>query len=185
MEIVLLTEIENLGGPGDVVKARDGYARNYLIPYGKAKVATPENCAEVEKRKKELQAEVDKARHEANERREKLDGLVIPMEVETKDGVELYGALGVADIVKHINETGKYEVHKNEVIVSDGAIREVGDHAVVVHLHTDISATVTLSIQSKGGEAKAQGEGEEPAQAQETGDAENAADAGAPEAEEG
>ena len=150
MKVILLTEVEKLGGPGDIVKARDGYARNYLIPYSMAKAATPENIAEVEKQKQALQAEVNKVREAANARREALDGLVVPVEVGTKDGVELYGPIGVAEIVKYVGEAAKQEVHKNEVIISEGAIRKVGEHQIVIHLHTDINATVTLAVSSTG-----------------------------------
>lgn len=153
MEIILLTEISKLGGVGDIVKTREGYARNYLIPYGLAKPATPENCAEVEKRKQELQAEVDKAFAVAQGRHQVLDGMTIAFEAETKDGTELYGSIGVAEVVKHINEESGNEVQKHEVIINDGAIRRVGEYVAVVRLHPDLVAHITVKVTAKGGEA--------------------------------
>lgn len=160
MEVILLTEITNLGGLGDIVKTRDGYARNYLIPYGHAKPATPENRAEVESHKEELQAKAREAYAEAEKIHRTLDGTALSVEVETKDGFELYGSIGVVDIVKYFNEAGHEDVHKNEIMVAD-AIRKVGEYEIGVRLHPELSAKVTLTVTSKGGDEGARAAREE------------------------
>lgn len=148
MRVILLKEVDNLGALGDIVDARDGYVRNYLIPYGLALFATPENEAEVEKRKIALQAEIDAERAVAMERKQKIDGLEMVVRVETKDGIEMFGSIGANEIIKHIKEICGEEVHKSEIILTDGAFRKVGEHKVGVKLYTDVVASVMLIISS-------------------------------------
>ena len=145
MEVILLSKVENLGALGDKVSVRSGYARNYLIPQGKAKFATPENIAEFEARRAELEAEAASSLAAAEERKAKLDGITVTITAKEAGEGKLFGSVGNVDILEALNSLG-HQVEKKEIRMPDGAFRTVGDHQVELHLHTDVNATVTISI---------------------------------------
>lgn len=145
MQVILLEKVTNLGQLGDVVKVKDGFARNYLIPHGKARRATPENLAEFEKRRVELEKIQAAALAEAQEKAAKLDGLTI--QVTQKAGVDgkLFGSVTNFDISEALGKQG-LEVPKAAIRMPEGPIKTVGDHPLKVALHTDVIVTITVSV---------------------------------------
>jgi large subunit ribosomal protein L9 len=115
MEVILLTKVDNLGDLGDKVKVRPGYARNFLIPSGKAKFATVANLAEFEARREELEKIAAEAKASAEARRSELDGAKISITAKSIGEGKLFGSVGMVDIVNALNEAGK-NVEKNSVL---------------------------------------------------------------------
>jgi large subunit ribosomal protein L9 len=130
---------------GDIVKVRQGYARNYLIPNGKAKRATPENIAEFEKRRVDLEKTQNEALASAQERAAKLDGLMV--QITQKAGVDgrLFGSVTNYDIAEALKAQG-FEVAKGMVRLPEGPLKQVGDYDVVIDLHADAKAHIKVSV---------------------------------------
>ena len=145
MEVILLNKVENLGELGDKVSVRSGYARNYLIPQGRAKFATAANIAEFEARRSELEAAAAAAIAAAEERKALLDGLTITIPAKEASDGKLFGSINNIDVLAAIARAGQ-SVEKREVRMPDGAFRTIGEHSVELHLHTDINATITVNI---------------------------------------
>ena len=145
MEIILLEKIDNLGGLGDKVKVRPGYARNYLIPQGKAKFATPENIAELETRRAELENAAAEALRVAEERRSALDGMEITISSKAGSEGKLFGSVGAADVAAALASAG-VEVEKREVRLPSGPLRQTGEYELDLHLHTDVDAKIKLTV---------------------------------------
>ncbi len=145
MEVILLSKVENLGALGDKVSVRSGYARNYLIPQGKAKFATAENIAEFEARRAELEAQAAESLAAAEERKSKLDGIKVTIAAKEASEGKLFGSVGNIDVLEALNALG-HQVEKREIRMPEGAFRMIGEHKVDLHLHTDVNATVTISI---------------------------------------
>ena len=145
MEVILLSKVENLGALGDKVKVRSGYARNYLIPQGKAKFATKENIAEFEARRAELEAEAASVLATAEERKSKLDGATITIPAKESGEGKLFGSVGNIDVLEALIAAG-HEVEKREIRMPEGAFRNIGEYQVGLHLHTDVNATVNINI---------------------------------------
>jgi large subunit ribosomal protein L9 len=145
MEVILLDKIENLGELGDRVRVRPGYARNYLFPKGKAKFATPENIAEFEARRAELEQAAAQTYADAEARRERLDGLTITIPAKAGAEGKLFGSIGTADIVEAVRNAG-VEIEKREVMMPSGTLRQTGDYEIDLHLYTDVHATIKVSV---------------------------------------
>jgi len=145
MEIILMETIENLGGIGDKVNVRSGYARNYLIPGGKAKYATPENIAEFEARRAELEAAEAAAVARATERYEQLNNLRITIAANAGPEGKLFGSIGTIEIANALSDVG-IEIEKKEVRLPEGTLRAVGEYDVSIHLHTDTDAKINIVI---------------------------------------
>lgn len=145
MQIILLEKIGGLGNLGDIVTVKNGYARNFLIPTGKAKRATEANKAEFEARRAELEAKQAEILADALARKEKLDGQTVT--VAQKAGVDgrLFGSVTNADIAAAIVGTG-VEVAKSNVRLPDGPFKAVGEYEVEVALHTDAVANITVAV---------------------------------------
>ena len=145
MQIILLEKIINLGQLGDVVKVKDGFARNYLIPQGKAKRATASNLAEFETRRAELEKAQSDALAQAQEKAAKVDGMMI--QITQKAGVDgkLFGSVTNVDITDALKAQG-VEVLRSMIRMPQGPIKTVGDHPIKVALHADVVATVTVSV---------------------------------------
>ncbi|TDJ24872.1 MAG: 50S ribosomal protein L9 [Gammaproteobacteria bacterium] len=146
MEVILLENIENLGTLGDKVSVKSGFARNYLVPHGKAKIATAANLAEFEARRAELEKAVADALDEAQTRQQAIEALGT-LEIAAKVGSEgkLFGSIGTADIAEAIAAAGVV-VEKRDIRLPDGAIRTTGEHVINIHVHADVDSSVTLSI---------------------------------------
>ncbi len=146
MEVILLENIENLGSVGDKVSVKAGFARNYLVPHGKAKIATAANLAEFETRRIELENAATEAITTAETRKQAIEALGV-IEIGARVGSEgkLFGSVGVADICDAIEALGG-DVQKSELRMPEGALRVTGEHIIDIHLYTDVDAQVTVSI---------------------------------------
>lgn len=147
MDVILLAKVENLGNIGDKVKVKAGYGRNFLIPSGKAAPATAENLAAFEARRVELERQAAEDLAAAKARADQLSGLGGTIEIVAKVGAEgrLFGSVGTVDIAEALAAKG-VEVERGEVRLPDGPIREVGEHGIVVHLHTDVNVELKIVI---------------------------------------
>ena len=145
MQIILLEKLANLGELGEVVKVKEGYARNFLIPHGKAKRATQANIAEFEKRRTELESTQAAALVGAQERAAKLDGLLV--QITQKAGVDgkLFGSVTNIDIAEALKAQG-FEVPRAAIRMPEGPLKQVGDQPVKIALHTDVVVTITVSV---------------------------------------
>jgi large subunit ribosomal protein L9 len=146
MEVVLMENVENLGSVGDKVSVKSGFARNYLVPQGKAKMATAANMAEFEAVRAELEKAAAQALQEAQVRKQEIEALGA-IEVTARVGSEgkLFGSIGVADVSDAIASLGG-NVEKSEIRMPEGALRVVGEHLVDIHLYTDVDTQVTVNI---------------------------------------
>ena len=146
MQIILLEKVVNLGNLGDVVKVKEGYARNFLIPKGKAKRATPANLADFEARRAELSERVAGEKLvAAQEAAGKVEGLMV--QITRKAGVDgrLFGSVTNADIAEVLVAQG-FVVEKSGVRMPNGPIKLVGDSQIELALHTDVIANITVSV---------------------------------------
>lgn len=145
MDIILLEKIDRLGKLGDVVSVKPGFARNFLLPFGKAKIANEENIKELEARRAEFEAKEAESLAMAQERKVKLDAMSIS--ITSKAGTEgkLFGSIGNADIADAITAAGT-DVEKKEVRMPTGPLREAGEYEIDIHLHSDVDATVKLTV---------------------------------------
>ncbi|MCB1905747.1 MAG: 50S ribosomal protein L9 [Rhodocyclaceae bacterium] len=145
MQIILLEKLANLGSLGEVIKVRDGYARNYLIPQGKAKRANAANLAEFEERRAELEKIQAERLAGAQAVAEKLDGLAL--ELARKAGVDgrLFGSVGSSDVIAALAEKG-VEVERGSVRMPDGPIKQTGENALEVALHSDVVVTINVTV---------------------------------------
>jgi large subunit ribosomal protein L9 len=146
MEVILLDKVANLGQLGDQVKVRPGYGRNYLIPNGKAVMATPDNKAYFEERRAELEKVAAEALAAAQARAEKINGLTVELARKAGDEGKLFGSVGTADIAEAIAAATGVEVEKQEIRLPSGQLRNVGDYEVELQLHADVTANVTVKI---------------------------------------
>ncbi|GLS83295.1 50S ribosomal protein L9 [Paraferrimonas haliotis] len=146
MNIILLDKIANLGGLGDQVSVKAGYARNFLLPQGKAVVATKANVEVFEARRAELEAKMAEELAAAEARAAKLAALEgVSIASKAGDEGKLFGSIGTRDIAEAVSAAGE-ELAKSEVRLPNGALRNVGEFEVDVQLHTEVKAVVKVSI---------------------------------------
>jgi large subunit ribosomal protein L9 len=145
MEIILLEKVVNLGGLGDRVKVKSGYARNFLIPKGKATLATAANLARFEARRAELERVAAEALTKAKARGEQLAELIVTLSVKTGNEGRLFGSVGAADIADAVSAAG-IDLQKNEVRLSTGSIRQIGEYDVDLHLHTEVKTQIRVNV---------------------------------------
>lgn len=145
MQIILLDKVVNLGGLGDVVKVKDGYARNYLIPQGKAKRATEANLAQFEARRAELERVQAEKLVAAQELASKLEG--VSVEVARKAGMDgrLFGSVGNADIAEALAAKG-FDIDRSAIRMPEGPLKQVGEIQLEVSLHADVLASITVAV---------------------------------------
>ena len=137
MQVILMEKLANLGNLGDIVKVKDGYARNYLIPQGKAKRATEENRKAFEVRRAELEKAQAEALAQAQERGARLDGLTLKIAQRAGPDGKLFGSVTNHDIVDALKAQG-FEVERAQVRMPAGALKQVGEFALQIALHTDV-----------------------------------------------
>ena len=145
MQVILLERVAKLGQMGDVVKVKDGYGRNFLLPQGKATAATAENVAAFEARRAELEKAAAEKKASAESRAAQLAELEVTITATAGDEGKLFGSIGTHDIADALTASG-VEVAKAEVRLPNGTIRQVGEYDVAVHLHTDVEATVKVIV---------------------------------------
>jgi large subunit ribosomal protein L9 len=145
MQIILMEKVLNLGNLGEVVRVKDGYARNFLIPTGKARRATAANLKEFEGRRAELERAQAAALTQAQERAAKLDGLMV--QITRKAGVDgrLFGSVTTHDIVEALNAQG-HPVERSSIRLPQGPLKAIGDHDLVVALHSDVVVHIKVSV---------------------------------------
>ena len=145
MQVILLEKVINLGGLGDVVKVKEGYARNYLIPHGKAKRATPDNLAAFEARRGELEKAQNEALTKAQEAGAKIDGLTV--QISRKAGVDgrLFGSVTTYDIVEALQAQG-FAIERAAIRLPQGPLKQVGDSSIAIALHSDVVVHITVSV---------------------------------------
>jgi large subunit ribosomal protein L9 len=145
MQVILLEKVQNVGDLGQVVKVKPGFARNFLIPQGKAKRATPENLKLLEERRAELEKAAGEKLALAQEHGAKLDGVAI--QITQKAGVDgrLFGSVTNVDIVEALQAKG-HPVEKAMIRMPEGPLKQVGDFPLTVVLHTDVTAHITVTV---------------------------------------
>lgn len=149
MDIILLEQVENLGNIGDRVAVKPGYGRNYLLPKGKATLATAENIALFEARRAELEAKQAEELAAARGRAAQLSDLTLTIEANAGEEGKLFGSVGTVDIAEACVAAG-VEVQRSEVRLPDGPLRTVGAHEVELHLHTELDVSITVNVVSDG-----------------------------------
>jgi large subunit ribosomal protein L9 len=174
MNVILLETVENLGTIGDLVKVKPGYGRNYLLPQGKAALATPENMKAIEARRAELEKAAAEELARARERAKAFDKLEVVIQANAGSEGKLFGSVGPIDIVEALAAI-QVEVERSEVRMPDGPIQELGDVTIGVHLHSEVNAEVLVRVVGESGETAAAAPAE-PAEAVAEPAAEKAAD---------
>lgn len=144
MQVILLEKIEKKGSLGEVVNVKSGFARNFLIPQGKAKPATKANMAEFETIRAELEAKEAASKEKATRIQEKLSGLELQLSANASDEGKLFGSIGPNEIVTALGESG-FEVEKRDINLAE-AIRNTGEYECNVNLWTDVSADITIVV---------------------------------------
>ncbi len=145
MQIILMEKVANLGQLGDVVKVKDGFARNFLIPQGKAKRATESNLKAFEERRAELEKQQAELLVKAQARAEKLEGYLLQITQKAGPDGKLFGSVNNGDIVDALKSQG-FEVAKAEVRMPEGALKQIGDFPITLAFHTDVTATISVSV---------------------------------------
>ena len=145
MNVILLQKVANLGNIGDRVKVRSGYGRNFLLPQGKATVATPDNVARFEARREELERAAREHLSSATERAAALQDYKLVITAKAGTEGKLFGSIGTSDIAEALGKQG-FNVERSEVRMPNGPLRMVGEHSVGLHLHADIDVPVAVSI---------------------------------------
>lgn len=145
MQIILLEKVVNLGSLGDVVKVKDGYARNFLIPEGKAKRANEKNLAEFQARRAELEKKQSDDLSAAQARAGKLAGMMVQVTQKAGDDGRLFGSVTNSDIVDALKAQG-FDVAKSEVRLPNGPLKQIGDFPITLALYHDVTADITVSV---------------------------------------
>jgi large subunit ribosomal protein L9 len=162
MQVILLERVAKLGQMGEVVRVKDGYARNFLLPQGKAMRANDANIAKFEGQKAQLEAQNLETRKEAEAFAEKLDGQTFVVIRSASDGGALYGSVGPRDVAD-ASTAGGFTLDKRQVILN-APIKELGIHDVTVRLHPEVDATIRVNVARSPEEAELQAAGKSVAQ---------------------
>lgn len=148
MEVILLEKVDNLGNLGDKVNVKPGYGRNFLIPGGKATAATKENIEAFEARRAELEKNAAEARSAAEARETALQAVSVIIKAKAGDEGKLFGSIGPADIADAVTSAG-VSLEKKEVRMPEGPIRAIGEFDVAIHLHSDVNASLKVTIEAE------------------------------------
>jgi len=145
MNIILLEKVQNLGKLGDQINVKSGYARNYLLPKGKAVLATPQNVAAFEQRRADLEKAEAEVLAKAQTRADAINGKTITITAKAGDEGKLFGSVGTADIAEAAKTAGM-DVQRHEIRLPSGPFRNTGSYEVEVHLHPDVDSKVTVEV---------------------------------------
>ncbi len=148
MQVILVQNVGNLGKLGDVVRVKPGYARNYLVPQGIARAATPENVKEIEARRADLEREEAAKLEAAKGRHANLDGRRITIQARVGTEGKLFGSVSAGDIADALTADG-VEVEKRELRLPEGPLRETGEFEIGVHVYSDLDATITVVVEAE------------------------------------
>ena len=170
MEVILLERVAKLGQMGDVVRVKDGFARNFLLPKGKALRATAANKSKFESMKTDLEAKNLASKGEADKVGKKLDGKSFPVLRQASETGQLYGSVSPRDLAALLTENG-YEVDRNQIALNV-PIKAIGSHKVPVQLHPEVEVTITVNVARSADEAERIARGEDVTVRREEGEAE-------------
>jgi large subunit ribosomal protein L9 len=145
MDVILLQKVANLGNIGDRVKVRSGYGRNFLLPKGKATLATPDNVARFEARRAELERVAREELSSAEERAAAMKELKLTIAAKAGTEGKLFGSIGTSDVAEHVSRLG-FKLQRSEVRLPNGPLRSVGEHPISLHLHTDIDVAIIVTV---------------------------------------
>jgi large subunit ribosomal protein L9 len=145
MDIILLQKVANLGQIGDRVKVKSGYARNFLVPTGKATMATAANIAKFEAQRHELEAKAHEELASAQARAATFEGFTLELKARAGSEGKLFGSIGTSDIAEAAVKAG-HAITRSEVRMPNGPIRSTGEHPVQLHLHADVDVTLTVTV---------------------------------------
>ena len=145
MEVILLQKVANLGNIGDRVKVRSGFGRNFLLPQGKATLATPETIARFEARRAELERLAREHLTSASERAEAMKDFKLTISARAGTEGKLFGSIGTADIAEACSKAG-FKIERSEVRLASGPLRTLGEHLVSLPLHADVDVPLAVSI---------------------------------------
>ncbi|MGH8134425.1 MAG: 50S ribosomal protein L9 [Steroidobacteraceae bacterium] len=145
MQVILLQKVANLGNIGDRVKVRSGYGRNFLLPQGKATLATPDDIARFEARRAELERLAREQLTSAGERAAALQDFKLTMPAKAGTEGKLFGSIGTSDIAEACTREG-FRVERSEVRLPTGPLRTLGEHVITLHLHADVDVPLTVAI---------------------------------------
>lgn len=148
MQVILLEKVHNLGALGDTVKVKPGFARNFLIPSGKAVTATPANMAEFEARRAELERQQAEHVAAAQARAVKAEGLRVSVQRKAGEEGKLFGSVGPGDVAEAVTAAG-VEVERSEIRMPGESIRQVGEYEVEIQFHADVVVPITLSVEAE------------------------------------
>jgi len=148
MKLILLQKVTNLGGLGDLVDVKPGYGRNFLVPTGKAVPATATNVAEFEAKRADYEAKAQSIHADAEARKAQLESKSVTIAANASTEGKLYGSVGPRDIAEAFTAAG-LPLEKSEVILGEGAFRNVGEYEVTVHLHADVETTVKVVVEAE------------------------------------
>lgn len=148
MQVILLKKVENLGTLGNVVSVRPGYARNFLVPQGKAQMATKANLAAFEVRRAELEAEAEAILAAAQARRDQLAEMVLTIKGKAGNEGKLFGSVSNIEIAEAIQAAG-INIERREIRMPDGAIRHIGEFEIGVHLHAEVDTTIKVVVEAE------------------------------------
>jgi large subunit ribosomal protein L9 len=151
MNVILLETVENLGSIGDLVKVKPGYGRNFLLPQGKAMLATPENMKAIEARRAELEKVAAEELAKAKERAKAFENLEVVIQANAGPEGKLFGSVGPVDIVDAL-EAVQVEAERAEIRMPEGPIQEVGEFTIGVHLHTELNVDVLVRVVGESAE---------------------------------
>ncbi len=145
MEVILLEKIQNLGDLGELVKVKPGYARNYLVPQGKAAPATAENRAKFEQRRRELEQAAEGKLVVAQRRAEAMNGAKLTIARRVSEDGKLFGSVSTVDIAEEMERQGQ-ELQKSEIHLSEGPLKSLGEHEVAVSLHPEVHISILVEV---------------------------------------
>ncbi|MEQ1800300.1 MAG: 50S ribosomal protein L9 [Gammaproteobacteria bacterium] len=145
MDVILLEKVENLGNIGDRVKVRSGYGRNFLLPRGKATLATQANVAVFEARRAEFEKKEAEELEAARQRAASAAKLTLRLSAKAGTEGKLFGSLGTADIAEACAAAG-VPIKRSEIRLPDGPIRTLGEHSIELHLHSDVNAVISITV---------------------------------------
>ena len=145
MNVILLDKVENLGEIGDLVSVKPGYGRNFLLPQGKATLATKDNIAAVEARRAELEKAAAEELKSAKDRAKLIDGMELVIPANAGEEGKLFGSVGPIDICDAFSKVG-VEVERSEVRMPEGPVHELGEYEIGMHLHADVNVSVNLKV---------------------------------------
>lgn len=148
MRIILQEKIANLGAVGDQVQVKSGYARNYLLPFGKAVIATPGAITDFELRRADLEKAAARTLAQAQKRAENLRGRIITITANASEEGKLFGSIGPRDIMSAFGQIGIF-MNKSEINLPEGSIRSIGEYKIRLQLHTEVSVLVDIIVKEK------------------------------------